>query len=89
MFVCVCVPLTHRVGDTIKFGSSSRLWVLCGPAELLPPEGLTKSQKKQLAQLEYSAKVANKEKEVRVYVCLRVYMHICQRCMPGIVAPAW
>jgi hypothetical protein len=40
------------VGDTIRFGHSSRLYVLTGPAELMPQEGLSKQQKQQLKLLE-------------------------------------
>jgi hypothetical protein len=42
----------RRVGDTIRFGQSSRLYVLTGPAELMPQEGLSKQQKQQLKLLE-------------------------------------
>lgn len=48
--MCVCVCL--RVGDTFIFGQSSRMFVLTGPAELMPEEGLNKQQRKQLAMLE-------------------------------------
>eukprot|EP00879_Flechtneria_rotunda_P006998 GHRR01007347.1.p1 GENE.GHRR01007347.1~~GHRR01007347.1.p1 ORF type:complete len:746 (+),score=339.15 GHRR01007347.1:207-2444(+) len=40
-----------RVGDTIRFGQSSRMYVLSGPADLMPEEGLNKQQKQQLAML--------------------------------------
>jgi len=55
----VHVPI--RVGDTIKFGQSSRLFLLCGPDDLLPEEGLTRSQKKQLAQLEYAQRMKERD----------------------------
>ena len=45
---CVC----HRVGDLIRFGLSTRLYLFNGPEELRPAEGLSKLQKKQLAALE-------------------------------------
>lgn len=45
---CVC----HRVGDMIRFGLSTRLYLFNGPEELRPAEGLSKLQKKQLAALE-------------------------------------
>eukprot|EP00878_Enallax_costatus_P023914 GHUV01025478.1.p1 GENE.GHUV01025478.1~~GHUV01025478.1.p1 ORF type:complete len:446 (+),score=174.04 GHUV01025478.1:427-1764(+) len=48
-------PRVHapvRVGDTFGFGQSSRMYVLTGPQELMPQEGLSKQQKKQLAMLE-------------------------------------
>ncbi len=45
---CVC----HRVGDMIRFGLSTRLYLFGGPEELRPAEGLSKLQKKQLAALE-------------------------------------
>ena len=34
-----------RVGDMIKFGQSTRDWLLCGPAELMPEEGPSKTQR--------------------------------------------
>lgn len=46
----VYVPL--RVGDILKFGQSSRLYVFQGPAELMPEEGLSRAEKQQLKQLE-------------------------------------
>jgi hypothetical protein len=42
----------YRVGDTFVFGQSSRMFVLTGPAELMPQEGLNKQQRKQLQLLE-------------------------------------
>ena len=48
--MCVC----PRVGDMIKFGLSTRLYVFGGPEELRPEEGLSKLQRKQLAALEVS-----------------------------------
>ena len=42
----------RRVGDVIKFGLSTRLYLFGGPEELRPAEGLTKVQKRQLAALE-------------------------------------
>ena len=45
---CVC----HRVGDMIRFGLSTRLYLFGGPEDLRPAEGLSKLQKKQLAALE-------------------------------------
>lgn len=44
--------LSCRVGDTFAFGQSSRMFVLTGPSELMPDEGLSKQQRKQLAMLE-------------------------------------
>jgi hypothetical protein len=43
---------SFRVGDTVRFGQSTRMYVLTGPSELMPAEGLNKQQKKQLALLE-------------------------------------
>jgi hypothetical protein len=34
-----------RVGDMIKFGQSTRDWLLCSPAELMPEEGPSKTQR--------------------------------------------
>jgi hypothetical protein len=50
----------HRVGDTIKFGQSSRMYIFGGPEELMPAVGLSAAQKKQLAVLE----AAKRQKEV-------------------------
>lgn len=55
----------NRVGDTVKFGQSSRLFLLCGPDELLPEEGLTRSQKAQLAQMEYAQRMKERDLKVR------------------------
>lgn len=52
---CV-VGCSRRVGDTLRYGSSSRLFVFGGPAELMPEEGLTRRQKQQLAALQYAQK---------------------------------
>jgi len=52
------------VGDTLKFGHSNRIYLLCGPDELLPEEGLTKSQKAQLAQMEYSQRMKERDRKV-------------------------
>ncbi|GFR41935.1 hypothetical protein Agub_g2728, partial [Astrephomene gubernaculifera] len=57
----VFVPLA--VGHTVRFGASSRLYLLGGPAELLPPEGLSREQRRQLAALEASMRMREKEKE--------------------------
>lgn len=47
-----CAHRGRRVGDLIKFGQSTRMYVFCGPAELMPEEGLTRDQKRHLATLE-------------------------------------
>ncbi|GAQ91101.1 hypothetical protein KFL_007270080 [Klebsormidium nitens] len=46
----VYVPV--HVGDVLKFGQSSRLYVFQGPAELMPEEGLSRAEKQQLKRLE-------------------------------------
>ncbi|KAK9833306.1 hypothetical protein WJX81_005069 [Elliptochloris bilobata] len=58
----VHAPLS--VGDLLKFGGSSRMYLFCGPAELMPEEGLTRKQKQQLAAME--AKEARREREAQV-----------------------
>jgi len=40
------------VGDLLRFGQSTRMYLLCGPAELMPEEGLTRDQRRHLAALE-------------------------------------
>ena len=47
--------IDHRVGDMIKFGLSTRLYLFGGPEELRPAEGLSKLQRRQLAALEVCA----------------------------------
>ena len=59
----VYVPLA--VGHTLRFGTSSRIHVLGGPADLMPPEGLSREQRRQLAALEASRREKEKQQEVR------------------------
>lgn len=44
------IPL--NVGDMLRFGESSRIMILCGPAELMVEEGPSREQRKQAAALE-------------------------------------
>ena len=44
--------LTRRVGDMFKFGRSTRMYILGGPDELRPEEGLTRDQRRTAALLE-------------------------------------
>ena len=37
-----------RVGDTFKLGQSTRLYLLGGPEQMMPEEGLSREQRKQL-----------------------------------------
>eukprot|EP00803_Ostreobium_quekettii_P004265 evm.model.scf_1451.5 EVM.evm.TU.scf_1451.5 scf_1451:28607-38773(+) len=57
----VYVPL--RVGDTFRFGQSSRLYVLQGPQELMPKEGLNRSQKLLAAKLAAARKQQERDEE--------------------------
>lgn len=57
----VYVPLA--VGHTLRFGTSSRLYALGGPADLMPPEGLSREQRRQLAALEASRRAKAKQEE--------------------------
>lgn len=60
------------VGHTLKFGTSSRLYLFDGPQELMPAEGLNKEQRRQLRALEFSRKMQEKDAEVGwVLACLR------------------
>ena len=43
-----------RVGDMFKFGRSTRMYILGGPADLMPEEGLTKKQAQEVKALEVS-----------------------------------
>jgi hypothetical protein len=44
------IPL--NIGDMLRFGESSRIMILCGPAELMVEEGPSREQRKQAAALE-------------------------------------
>jgi pSer/pThr/pTyr-binding forkhead associated (FHA) protein len=44
--------LPLHVGDMLRFGESSRIMILCGPAELMVEEGPSREQRKQAAALE-------------------------------------
>ncbi len=44
--------LLRRVGDIFKFGRSTRMYILGGPEELRPEEGLTRDQRRTAALLE-------------------------------------
>ena len=55
-------PRVHaplRVGDQLRFGQSSRVYVLTGPQALLPEEGLSKAERQQLRALEAAAAAAD------------------------------
>ena len=54
------VPLP--VGSTFKLGQSTRIYILNGPQELMPEEGLNKAQRKQLAQMEHARLMMEKDK---------------------------
>jgi hypothetical protein len=60
----LCLSVPARVGDTLRFGTSSRLYVVGGPEELRPEEGLTASAKAKLAALEHLAQMKEKDKQV-------------------------
>ena len=52
-----------HVGDQIRFGESSRVHVLCGPAELMPAEGPNKKEKMLRAAMEgYKSRKEAEEK---------------------------
>jgi hypothetical protein len=44
--------MARSVGDIIKFGRSTRLYIFGGPTELMPEEGLTRDQRRSLAAME-------------------------------------
>lgn len=61
-----------RVGDVLKFGQSSRLYVFQGPAELMPEEGLSRTEKQHLKRLEAAQVCARHEHLLLKFKCLRV-----------------
>lgn len=44
-------PLHGRVGDQLRFGESSRLYVLGGPEDLMPEEGPSREDRMKQAAL--------------------------------------
>lgn len=56
------IPL--HVGDVLKFGLSSRLYVLQGPTELMPKEGPTKAQKQLLRQSQTGSDLVDQEASI-------------------------
>lgn len=41
-----------HVGDMVRFGESSRMYILCGPTELMAEEGPSREERRQAAALE-------------------------------------
>jgi hypothetical protein len=58
----VYAPL--RVGDMVRFGQSSRLYVLQGPAELMPEEGPSAGERREMAALAVAAERQEREAQV-------------------------
>lgn len=56
------IPL--HVGDVLKFGLSSRLYVLQGPTELMPKEGPTKAQRQLLRQSQTGSDLTDQEASI-------------------------
>ncbi|KAK9805589.1 hypothetical protein WJX72_006586 [[Myrmecia] bisecta] len=53
-----------RVGDILRFGQSTRMYIFNGSTELMPEEGLTRQQRQTLRALE--AKEARQEREAQI-----------------------
>lgn len=53
-----------RVGDVIKFGQSTRLYIVQGPPELMPEEGPSKQQRQEMMVL--AAQADRKERDAQV-----------------------
>lgn len=47
----LCLCHACRVGDQLRFGESSRTYVLCGPADLMPEEGPSREDRMKQAAL--------------------------------------
>ena len=81
----LALPVTDdRVGDMVKFGLSTRLYLFGGPEELRPEEGLSKLQRRQLAALE-----VQRELLTFLLVCLSVcppYGLTAADCHPSLPA---
>eukprot|EP00854_Cymbomonas_tetramitiformis_P008720 gene8720-10341_t len=45
-----------HIGDVLKFGNSTRMYLFGGPQELIPEKGLSQSDRRHLAQLHSKAK---------------------------------
>ena len=68
---------TRSVGDMIKFGRSSRTYILGGPSEMMPAEGLTRAQRTQLAAVEVPD----------LLVLPLITAAVCHACTPGKCIP--
>jgi len=55
-----------RVGDTLRFGDSSRSYVVEGPSELLPQEGLSRVERRRLRELERREAEAFEREQVAI-----------------------
>ena len=67
----------HRVGDMMRFGLSTRLYLFGGPEELRPEEGLSKLQRRQLAALEVTRAIT------RASPCAVDLNPPCPACLPA------
>ena len=54
-----------RVGDMFRFGQSTRFYVFNGPQDMMPEEGLNRSQRRLAAKLEEAQRQKEKDEEVR------------------------
>ncbi|KAK3267196.1 hypothetical protein CYMTET_24234 [Cymbomonas tetramitiformis] len=54
-----------HIGDVLKFGNSTRMYLFGGPQELIPEKGLSQSDRRHLAQLHSKAKEEQGEEEIR------------------------
>lgn len=46
------ISMYCRVGDMMRFGQSSRMFILGGPPEFMPEEGLSREERHRLAAME-------------------------------------
>lgn len=59
------------MGDIVRFGQSSRLYLFTGPAELLPEEGPSRDQRMQLKALEARIWLAQRTERQRLIKFLK------------------
>ena len=60
-----------HVGDVIKFGQGTRLYIVQGPTELMPEEGPSKQQRQEMMVL--AAQADRRERDAQVQCRLLIF----------------
>jgi len=68
----------RRVGDTFRLGQSTRLYVVGGPEQMMPEEGLSREQRKQLRVMQVTcAAVSGLHDSQTAPICASAVRDIC------------